>query len=101
MQEVINDFIILMKAIGAWLSSNRDSIISGIVATVILGIVVRVVSYVIKKPKELNELLKSVKAFNKQQAIWLVSEGILDLNFVKNPKTDIMSIRLGRCLQSK
>ena len=39
MQEVINDFIILMKAIGAWLSSNRDSIISGIVATVILGIV--------------------------------------------------------------
>ena len=51
--------------------------------------------------KKLNELLKSVKAFNKQQAIWLVSEGILDLNFVKNPKTDIMSIRLGRCLQSK
>ena len=51
MQEVINDFIILMKAIGAWLSSNRDSIISGIVATVILEIVVRVVSYVIKKPK--------------------------------------------------
>ena len=50
--------------------------------------------------KKLNELLKSVKAFNKQQAIWLVSEGILDLNFVKNPKTDIMSIRLGRCLQS-
>ena len=59
MQEVINDFIILMKAIGVWLSSNRDSIISGIVATVILGIVVRVVSYVIKKPKELNELLKT------------------------------------------
>lgn len=59
MQEVINDFIILMKAIGAWLSSNRDSIISGIVATVILEIVVRVVSYVIKKPKELNELLKT------------------------------------------
>lgn len=59
MQEVINDFIILMKAIGAWLSSNRDSIISGIVATVILGIVVRIVSYVIKKPKELNELLKT------------------------------------------
>lgn len=59
MQEVINDFIILMKAIGAWLSSNRDSIISGIVATVILGIVVRSVSYVIKKPKELNELLKT------------------------------------------
>lgn len=51
--------------------------------------------------KKLNELLKSVKAFNKQQAIWLVSEGILDLNFVKNPKTDIMSIRLGRCLQRK
>ena len=51
--------------------------------------------------KTLNESLKSVKAFNKQQAVWLVSEGILDLNFVKNPKTDIMSIRLGRCLQSK
>lgn len=50
--------------------------------------------------KTLNESLKSVKAFNKQQAVWLVSEGILDLNFVKNPKTDIMSIRLGRCLQS-
>lgn len=54
MQEVINDFIILMKAIGAWLSSNRDSIISGIVATVILGIVVRVVSYDNKKAQRIK-----------------------------------------------
>lgn len=49
----------------------------------------------------LNQSLKDVKDFNKQQAVWLVSEGILDLNFVENPKTEIMSIRLGRRLHSK
>ena len=49
----------------------------------------------------LNQALKEVKDYNKQQAVWLVSEGILDLNFVKNPKTEIMSIRLGRRLHSK
>ena len=59
MQEIIYDFNVLIKAIGAWLFNNRDSIASGIVATVILGIVGRFVSYIIKKPKELNELLKT------------------------------------------
>lgn len=49
----------------------------------------------------LNQSLKDVKDFNKQQAVWLVSEGILDLNFVENPKIEIMSIRLGRRLHSK
>ena len=49
----------------------------------------------------LNKALKEVKDYNKQQAVWLVSEGILDLNFVKNPKTEIMSIRLGKRLHSK
>ena len=50
---------------------------------------------------KLNIALKEVKDYNKQQAVWLVSEGILDLNFVKNPKTEIMSIRLGKRLHSK
>jgi hypothetical protein len=59
MQEIINAFHVLMKAVGVWLTTNRDSIISGIVATVILGIVVRIISYIIKKPKELSELLKT------------------------------------------
>ena len=49
----------------------------------------------------LNKALKEVKDYNKQQAVWLVSEGILDLNFVKNPKTEIMCIRLGKRLHSK
>lgn len=59
MQEIINNFNDLIKAIGAWLFSNKDSIVSGIVASVILGIVVRFVSYIIEKPKELNKLLKT------------------------------------------
>lgn len=59
MQEIIKDFNVLIKEIGAWLFDNRDSIVSGIVATVILQIVIRSVFYIIKKPKELNELLKT------------------------------------------
>lgn len=44
----------------------------------------------------LNEELKNVKQFNKKQAGNLVSEGILDYQFIKNPQTSITSIRLGK-----
>lgn len=63
MQEIINGFNVFIKAIGAWLFNNRDSIVSGIIATVILAILGRFVSYIIKKPKELTELLK-INNFN-------------------------------------
>lgn len=59
MYEFINGFNDLMKIIGAWLFNNRDSIVSGIVATVFIAMVGRLLSYIIKKPKELNELLKT------------------------------------------
>lgn len=45
-----------------------------------------------------KQLLENVREFNRSEATLLISEGILDLNFVENPKTEIMSIRLGRCL---
>ena len=52
--------------------------------------------------KYLYNLVKMAEKIDSSiQAVWLVSEGILDLNFVENPKTEIMSIRLGRRLHSK
>ena len=48
-----------------------------------------------KKIHELEEALKNVKSYNKQKAIKLVSEGELDLRFIENPKTEIVSLRLG------
>ena len=38
--------------------------------------------------------LKNVKAVNKDMAEQLVSEAILDLEFVKNPKLNVTSLRL-------
>lgn len=49
----------------------------------------------------LNHLKENVRDFNKNEAIWLASEGILDLKFVNNPNTKLMSIRLGKVLSSK
>lgn len=54
-----------------------------------------------KMKKELEESLNNVRDFNKEQAQMLVSEGILDLMFVENPKTEITSLRLGRCIGRK
>lgn len=45
---------------------------------------------------KLKICLNDVREFNKQQASMLVSEGILDLVFVENPKTQLISIRLGK-----
>lgn len=47
-----------------------------------------------EKEEELNQLLKLVEKYNKEEAEILVSETLLDLNFVCNPKTEILSLRL-------
>ena len=56
-----------------------------------------------KDEKELEEVRQKLKAnlervreFNKEQAQYLVSEGMLDLYFIENPETNIMSLRTGR-----
>ena len=53
--------------------------------------------------KSLNDLqeklvqnLKKVRDFNKMQSEILVSEGILDLNFIKEPQIETTSLRLSR-----
>lgn len=48
-----------------------------------------------EKEKQLEEKLKNVKTFNKLEAEKLVSEAILDLKFIENPNTNIVSLRLG------
>ncbi len=59
MQEIIIAFSDLINAIGVWLSNNRDPILSGIIATVILGIIGKIIFFFINKPKEIHELLKT------------------------------------------
>lgn len=54
----MKDFNVLITEIITWSSNNIDSILSSIVAAVILATIGRLVSSIIKKPKELNELLK-------------------------------------------
>ena len=54
----MKDFNVLITEIITWSSDNIDSILSSIVAAVILATIGRLVSSIIKKPKELNELLK-------------------------------------------
>lgn len=44
----------------------------------------------------LNQSLEGVREFNKQTAQNLVSEGLLDIMFVENPKTGKTSLRIGR-----
>ena len=48
-----------------------------------------------QKKDEMIELLESVEEYNKKEAKWLVSEGILDFEFLVNPDTKIFSLRLG------
>ena len=58
--------------------------------------------------KSLNDLqeklvqnLKKVRDFNKMQSEILVSEGILDLNFIKEPQIETPSLRLSRYIVRK
>lgn len=46
--------------------------------------------------RKLKEHLNNVREFNKSQAQLLVSEGMLDIYFIENPKTELMSLRTGR-----
>lgn len=48
---------------------------------------------------EVVNLLEKVKEYNKDIAKKMVSEIILDLNFIKNPKTGITSLRLGHFIR--
>lgn len=48
---------------------------------------------------EINHLLEGVKEYNKDIAKKMVSETILDLNFIKNPKTGITSLRLSHFIR--
>lgn len=52
-----------------------------------------------KRIDEINYLLEEVKEYNKDIAKKMVSEIILDLNFIKNPKTGITSLRLGHFIR--
>lgn len=54
-----------------------------------------------KKIDELQEAISDVKIYNKEQANELVSETILDLNFIENPKTNIVSLRMGYLINSQ
>lgn len=49
-----------------------------------------------KEIDKMTKLLETVELHNKEQAKLLVSEAILDLEFIANPKTDILSLRLAR-----
>ena len=49
----------------------------------------------------LNNNIEEVREFNKEAAKNLVSEGLLDLMFIENPKTKITSLRLGRNIVNK
>ena len=58
--------------------------------------------------KSLNDLqeklvqnLKKVRDFNKMQSEILVTEGILDLNFIKEPQIETTSLRLSRYIVRK
>ena len=59
MQEIVSSFNDLISAIGVWLSINRDSILAGIISTVILGIIGKTIYFLLNKPKEIHELLRT------------------------------------------
>lgn len=44
---------------------------------------------------------EKVRDFNKMQAEILISEGILDFNFIKDPHTNIISLRLSKYVVKK
>lgn len=49
---------------------------------------------ILEEITKLEDLLNSVESYNKQQAEMLVSEAILDLNYINNPSESAMSLRL-------
>ena len=53
-----------------------------------------------EKSDALNELLKNVTEKNKAEAKKLVSEALLDVMFVNNPKSLITSLRIGHIVES-
>lgn len=54
-----------------------------------------------EKEQRIKELLKKVKPYNEKAAKRYVSEGLLDLNFIKNPNTEIVSLRLGHIKRNR
>ena len=54
-----------------------------------------------EKIKEMQNLLKDVKEYNIQKAKKLISEAILDLNYINEKSTDICSLRLGYIKNNK
>ena len=67
-----------------------------IVQEIILGKEIKRDEKELKELKQkLKENLSRVRDFNKNQAQWLVSEGMLDLGFIEDPNKDIMSLRAG------
>lgn len=58
MQEIIQAFILLALAIKLWLLANADSILVGIVTSIIFGLLVKTGHFFFTKPKELYELLQ-------------------------------------------
>ena len=54
-----------------------------------------------EKEQKLKELLKKVKPYNEKAARRYVSEGLLDLNFIKNPNIEIVSLRLGHIKRNR
>lgn len=54
-----------------------------------------------KKTSEMSELLSSVKECNREQAETFVSEAIVDINYILNPQSGLMSIRIAHEIKRK
>lgn len=52
-----------------------------------------------KKVVEMEELVGKVERCNKEQAEKLLSEAILDMNFIDNPNTEVCSLRLSNIIR--
>lgn len=65
------------------------------------GFEIKVAFNIEERETRLRELIKGVKPYNEERAKREVSEGLLDFNFIKNPNTDIVSLRLGHILRSR
>lgn len=51
------------------------------------------------KVVEMEKLISKVEKHNKEQAEKLISEAILDMNFIDNPNTEICSLRLSNIIR--
>ena len=54
-----------------------------------------------KKVSEMRGLLSSVKEYNRRQAENFISEAIVDFNYINNPQSGIMSIRIAHEIKRK